>query len=75
MQWRREAFAWLYRLDLAVPKRVPTPAQLDAVGKALAARRRCHSCGQDRGYCVPKAGEHAGRCVECQTGLTREPAA
>lgn len=74
-QWRRDAVAYLYALDAAVPKRVPTPAQLDAVGKALAARRRCRTCGQDAGYCLPKTGEHAGRCVRCQTGLTGVAAA
>ena len=31
--------AYLYRVDLAVPKRQATPAQLVAIGKALAARR------------------------------------
>ncbi|GAB3750770.1 RRQRL motif-containing zinc-binding protein [Microlunatus parietis] len=44
--WKREQrFAWLYREDLAAPKRVPTPAQLAAVEAALAARRVCVECG------------------------------
>ncbi|GAB3765689.1 RRQRL motif-containing zinc-binding protein [Microlunatus parietis] len=44
--WKREQrFAWLYREDLAAPKRVPTPAQLAAVEAALAARKVCVECG------------------------------
>lgn len=44
--WRRNRrFAWLYRVDLATPKRTPTPAQLAAVEAALAARRVCAICG------------------------------
>lgn len=44
--WRHgERFAWLYREDLAAPKRVPTPAQLAAVEAALAARKVCVECG------------------------------
>ena len=74
-QWQRDAVAYLYALDQAVPKRTPTPAQLAAVGKALAARRTCRRCGADAGYCLPKSGEHAGRCVDCQTGLAGEVAA
>jgi len=47
--------------DLA-PKRVPTPAQLAAVGKALAARRWCPDCQTDVGYTVPTS---LGRCIDC----------
>src|SRR4051794_757655 len=44
--WRRDRrFAWLYRADLAKPKRKATPAQLAAVQAALAARRVCAECG------------------------------
>jgi hypothetical protein len=43
-------------------KRVPSPAQLAAVAKALAARRWCPSCRTDVGYCVPTS---LGRCVDC----------
>src|SRR5262245_61456644 len=44
--WRRDRrWAWLYREDLARPKRVPTPAQLAAVQAAMAARRGCAACG------------------------------
>jgi len=64
VQWGRDVFANLYALDLAVPKRTPTPAQLAAIGKALAARRTCPICRRDVGYCLPKSGPFAGRCVE-----------
>lgn len=44
--WHRgRRWAWLYREDLAWPKRVPTAAQLEAVLKALAARQVCAVCG------------------------------
>jgi hypothetical protein len=54
--------AFLYDASLAVPKRVPTPAQLTAVQKALTARKICPACGQDKGYCIPKS---LGECVDC----------
>ena len=61
--WRRdEAWAHLYRLDLAKPKRVPTPAQSDALAKAMAARRVCRACGQDVGYCVPTSTRTCWPC-------------
>lgn len=61
--WRRdEAWAYLYRLDLAKPKRVPTPAQSVALGKAMAARRVCSACGQDVGYCVPTSTRTCWGC-------------
>lgn len=56
-------FAWLYRIDRCVPKRVPTPAQLEAVSKATAARRTCCDCGRDAGYVLPQV--YAGRCIDC----------
>jgi hypothetical protein len=49
LAWGRRSWprwASLYRLDLAKPKRTPSPAQLEALAKATAARRRCgHSFG------------------------------
>src|ERR1700722_12263269 len=36
---------YLYRADLALRNRQATPAQLAAIGKALAARRTCATCG------------------------------
>jgi ribosomal protein S14 len=54
--------AYLYRLELAKPKRVATPAQRVALALALAARRRCPECGQDRGYVLSR---RLGMCRPC----------
>ncbi len=62
MRRRKDAVVYLYSIAAARPKRVPTPAQLAAVGKALAARRRCPSCGRDAGYCIPTS---LGECIDC----------
>ena len=42
--------AYLYNAELAKPKRQATPAQLAAIGKALAARRTCAVCGTQKDY-------------------------
>jgi hypothetical protein len=66
--WTRDRrWAWLYREDLARPKRTPTPAQLEAVGKALAARRVCAHCGPVS-YCVRTTDRLCGDCHA--TGVT-----
>lgn len=62
--------AYLYDKSLAVPKRTPTPAQLEAVGKALAARKTCPSCGVQQPYCLPKS---IGECLDCAEGTRRDP--
>jgi hypothetical protein len=54
--------AYLYRLDLARPKRTASPAQLDAVQAALRARRTCPTCGELRGYYIPRS---LGECLTC----------
>jgi len=59
---RREVRALLYDRSEPVPKRVPSAAQLAALGRALAARRRCPDCGRDVGYCIPTS---LGCCVDC----------
>ncbi len=59
---RREVRALLYDRDELVPKRVPSVAQLAALERALAARRRCPACGRDVGYCIPTS---LGCCVDC----------
>jgi hypothetical protein len=62
LMWKRDRrWAWLYRADLARPKRTPTPAQLEAVGKALAARQICAACGPV-GYCVRTTDRLCGDC-------------
>jgi hypothetical protein len=60
--------AYLYRLDLAAPKRTATPAQLAAVAKALLARRRCRCCGITRTYYIPRS---TGACLDCEPGGPR----
>lgn len=57
--------AYLYRLDLARPKRTATPAQLRAIGAALRARRTCSTCGTERGYYIPRS---LGECLVCAEG-------
>jgi hypothetical protein len=57
--------AYLYRLNLAKPKRTATPAQLVAVGKALTARRVCRHCGITRPYYIPRS---TGACLICEPG-------
>ena len=59
--------AYLYRADLALPKRPATPAQLAALGKALAARRTCPSCGTEKPYCIPRS---LGECLDCTDKVT-----
>jgi hypothetical protein len=54
---------YLYRLDLAAPKRPATPAQLAAVTKALLARRTCRHCGITRTYYIPRS---TGACLVCE---------
>ncbi|MFF3582690.1 RRQRL motif-containing zinc-binding protein [Streptomyces mirabilis] len=60
---RREPLtAYLYRIDLARPVRLMTPARWAALAKANAARRRCPECGRDAGYVIPSS---LGACVTC----------
>ncbi len=63
LKWRRgKAWAGLYRVDLAQPKRVPTLAQRRALVAAMAARRRCVSCGRDTGFCLPRTERTCWTC-------------
>lgn len=57
-----ERVAYLYEVKLAVPKRTATPAQLAAVGKALAARRTCPTCHVEQDYYIPRK---YGECLDC----------
>jgi hypothetical protein len=69
--WRHRAqrrIAYLYRSDLARPKRTATPAQLAAIGKALLARRTCRHCGTVRPYYIPRS---TGACLFCEPGGPR----
>jgi hypothetical protein len=69
--WRHRAqqrIAYLYRRDLAAPKRPATPAQLGAIAKALEARRTCRHCGITRAYYIPRS---TGACLVCEPGGLR----
>ncbi len=57
--------AYLYRIDLARPKRPATPGQLRAIRAALRARRTCPTCGTVRPYCIPRS---LGECLDCHDG-------
>ena len=57
--------AYLYREDLAKPKRTATFAQRAAISKALCARRTCPSCGQEKVYYIPRS---LGECNDCAVG-------
>ncbi|MGP4030223.1 RRQRL motif-containing zinc-binding protein [Actinomadura sp. 3N407] len=58
--WVREAL--LYDVRLAKPRRTPSAAQLQALARALAARRHCPRCRTDRGYVLPS---RLGVCLDC----------
>ncbi|MEU5826573.1 RRQRL motif-containing zinc-binding protein [Micromonospora soli] len=69
LMWRRgKRVAYLYRLDLARPKRTATAAQRAAIDKALTARRTCPDCGQVKPYYIPR---RAGACLDCTSGGAR----
>jgi hypothetical protein len=65
VMWRGrgcDRVAYLYRVELARPKRAATVRQLAALNRAMTARRTCPDCGQDRGYVLPA---RYGCCVPC----------
>ena len=66
--WRhngKRRVAYLYRIHLALPKRQATAAQLVAIGRALAARRTCPTCGTEKPYYIPRS---VGECNDCAPG-------
>jgi hypothetical protein len=61
--WRRGLrVAYLYRADLALPKRQATPAQRTAIAKALRSRRTCPTCGAEKPYYIPRSLDE---CLDC----------
>jgi hypothetical protein len=58
----RAGWAYLYRLDLAKPKRVMTEARWAAIARCNAAQRICPTCGRDGGYRIPRS---LGECWPC----------
>lgn len=63
--------AWLYRVDLARPKRTATLAQEEALDKAMAARQTCPLCLRRFGVCLPF--RTLGSCLECHGGAPAAP--
>ncbi|RQX07549.1 RRQRL motif-containing zinc-binding protein [Micromonospora arida] len=66
--WRHRSnrrVAYLYRADLAKAKRTATPAQREAIAKALLARRTCRHCEQVKPYYIPR---RYGCCLDCHGG-------
>ncbi|MPZ64554.1 MAG: hypothetical protein GEU83_03215 [Pseudonocardiaceae bacterium] len=57
-------YASLYRIAEAAPKRTATPAQRQAIEKALAARRTCRDCGQEQDYYLPTSERRCWPCSE-----------
>lgn len=67
--WRRgNRRAYLYRIDLALPKRTATPAQHAAIARALLARRTCPTCRQVKDYYIPR---RTRACLDCEPQVTR----
>jgi hypothetical protein len=64
--------AWFYRIDLAVPKRVPTLAQELALDRAMAARQTCPQCRRRYFHCLRL--RTIGSCEECFDGTPADPA-
>ncbi|WFE94510.1 RRQRL motif-containing zinc-binding protein [Micromonospora sp. WMMD987] len=58
--------AYLYRVDLARPKRTATPAQRAAIDKALTARRTCRVCERVQPYYIPRS---LNECLDCFEGV------
>lgn len=67
--WRRGLrVAYLYKTDLAKPKRTATPSQLAAIGKALRARRTCPTCHEVKWYYIPRRYGECNNCVATSYG-------
>jgi hypothetical protein len=67
--WRKgKRVAYLYRIDLARPKRAATTRQLAALELAFIARRTCSTCQEEKPYYIPR---RFGECVDCALGGAR----
>ena len=71
VSWPRKGYG---RVDTAKPKRAASPAQLAALAKALAARRRCPECGTDAGYVLSARLGACNPCAERSPWLASEAA-
>ncbi|MFF9593864.1 RRQRL motif-containing zinc-binding protein [Streptomyces sp. NPDC014646] len=68
---RGQRFAWLYRIDKALPKIPMTLAKEAALDKAMAARTTCPRCSRRYHYCLPL--RTIGSCLECHDGTPADP--
>ncbi|PXY23719.1 hypothetical protein BAY59_29200 [Prauserella coralliicola] len=66
--YRRETVAELFSVELAAARRTPTPAQRVAIGRALRARRTCHTCGVVVAYFVPTSTRQCWECWDTDNG-------
>ena len=64
--YARETVAELFSVELAAPRRTPTPAQLAALDRAMEARRVCVDCGRIQSYCVPTSTRQCWHCFEIE---------
>lgn len=72
LTWRnKKRKVWLYRIDLAKPKRVPTLAQEWALDQAMAARQSCPVCRVRFDICLQAAVLHRMQHISrCATSLS-----
>jgi len=68
---RGRRIAYLYRIDLAKPKRPMTLAKELALDKAMATRQTCPLCGRRYHHCLPL--KTLGSCLECHDGTPADP--
>jgi hypothetical protein len=65
--YRRETVAPLFSVELADARRVPSPAQLQAIESALRARRVCVECARETAYYVPTSTRQCWDCFEAES--------
>ncbi|MFC4941868.1 RRQRL motif-containing zinc-binding protein [Pseudonocardia sp. GCM10023141] len=66
----RRGWAYLYRVDLARPKRIPSAAQLASIARCNVVQQWCPTCRTDVGYRIPRS---LGECVDCaETAIERD---
>jgi len=58
----RPRWAYLYRRDIAAPKRPMSPARWAVIERMNAALRVCPTCGEDVGHRIPRS---LGQCWPC----------
>jgi hypothetical protein len=64
--YRHETVAPLFSVELAAARRVPSSAQLRAIGRALQARRVCVDCTQEMPYYVPTSTRQCWGCFDAE---------